>query len=75
MNDKWFMSSDGTGDLSLTLKGLLLAVIPLTVNGLQHFGVKVTENDVVNIVNAALAAVSAVVIVIGLVRKAFNRVA
>jgi hypothetical protein len=70
---KWFMSSTGTGDLSLTIKGLLLALVPLSVTTFQHFGVELAQEDIVEVVNQLFAAISAVMILVGLIRKFANR--
>jgi uncharacterized membrane protein len=69
----WFLSSTGSGDLSLTIKGLLLALVPLSITVFQHYGVKIAENQVVDLINAVVAAVSALTIVVGMVRKFVNR--
>ena len=67
------MSSDGSGNLSLTIKGLLMALAPLSITVFQHYGVKITENEVVDFINSVLAAVAAIVVVVGMVRKLVNR--
>lgn len=74
MNNQWFQSSTGDGDLALTIKGLLMALVPLSVTALQHYGFKVAQDQVIEIVQAAFAVGSAVIVLIGLVRKLANHV-
>jgi hypothetical protein len=70
----WFLSSTGSQDLSLTIKGLLLALVPLSITVFQHYGFKITESQAVELLDSGFAAVSALVITYGLIRKAFNRI-
>ena len=69
----WFLSSTGSNDLSLTIKGLLLALVPLSVTVFKYYGVEVAQDDVLEIVNSIIAGVSALVIAYGLIRKLANR--
>lgn len=75
MDNQWFLSSNGTGDLSLTIKGLLLALVPLSVTAFQYFGYPVAQDQIVEIITQIFAVISLVTIVVGLIRKAFNRAA
>lgn len=72
MNDKWWASSTGTGDLALTVKGLLLALVPVTLTAAKYYNIELVEEQLVEIINAAVAVISALMIFIGLIRKAFN---
>ena len=71
----WFLSSSGSGGLSLTLKGLLTALVPLTLTVFKHYGIDLPQDDLVNAIDAVVAAVAAVLIVVGLIRKIGNRIA
>ncbi len=69
MNNQWFQSSTGSGDLATTLKGLLTALIPLLIIAGQRFHVAVTETQLMDVIAAVSAAVSAIVTAYGLIRK------
>jgi hypothetical protein len=68
------MSSTGTGDLALLIKGLLVALVPLTVNAFRTFGIDLAESFLVEFIESVFAAIAAVMIVVGLVRKGINRI-
>jgi hypothetical protein len=71
--NSWFTSSTGSNDLSLTIKGLLLALVPLSVTVFRYYGYEVAQEEILEIANALLALVSAFAIAFGLVRKIANR--
>ena len=78
-NNQWFLSSTGNSDLSLTIKGLLLSVIPLFVAVAQMRGVIIEQNTIdtfvsaiVTIVQGVTAIVSSVMILRGFFRKIVN---
>ena len=66
--NKWYVSSSGQG-VSLTLKGAVLALVPVLIMGLNAFGVDLTEVEVVELVEQVSIAVSAAMVVVGLARK------
>ena len=70
--NKWYASSTGEG-ASLTLKGLATGLIPIVIGLLRHYNVEVTENEIMELVNAAFTAISSGMIVYGLGRKAYYR--
>ena len=75
-SDKWFNSSSGSGDLSLTIKGLLVLLIPVIVGYAATKGVPLTETLIVDTIEAGTAALSALMVAWGLFRKivvAFNK--
>jgi len=74
MNNQWFQSSTGSGDLALTIKGLLVALVPLTVAAMQRFNVHLAQDQVSAVIDAGFAAVAAVMVLVGLIRKIANRV-
>jgi len=74
MNNQWWTSSDGTGNLALTIKGLLVALVPLSITAFQHYGYNIAQDDVTTAIEAIWAAVAAVVIAVGLIRKIANRI-
>jgi hypothetical protein len=67
--NQWFLSSTGSGDLAATIKGLLIALIPLLIIAGQHFHVAITEGQIMDIVAAVTGAISAAVTAFGLIRK------
>lgn len=71
-NNRWFNTSTGSGDLSLTIKGMMMAFVPFVITLLQSLGVPLTETYIVELVEAVAAAVASVAILIGLLRKGYN---
>ena len=65
----WFLSSDGSGDLSLTIKSMLLGLVPILVTFLKMNGIELADNDLVQLVDKSFALLALVGIVIGLGRK------
>ena len=74
-NDKWFTSSTGSGNMALTIKGALLAIVPIVIAILSSQGYTLTENDVVEVINAAFTTVSAIFVFFGLARKMYYALA
>jgi uncharacterized membrane protein len=68
---KVLTSSSGSGNLSLTIKGLLLALVPVIISIAKTQGIEVAESDVVNIINNIFTIASLIAVVIGLVRKIY----
>lgn len=72
MNDKkWYESSTGTGNLALTVKGALLALVPVAIAVLSSQGINLAESDVVDFINSVFTALSAIALVFGLGRKVY----
>lgn len=65
-------SSTGSGNLSLTVKGLILSLVPITITILQSQGVSISETEVVEIINNIFAVVSLCWIIYGGLRKIWN---
>lgn len=66
---KWYHSSNGSQNLALTVKGALLAIVPIIIAILTAQGFSVTENELVDLINSIFTAVSAIAVVAGLTRK------
>lgn len=66
---KYLGSSTNPEELSLTIKGVLLSLVPILVVILGSFGVSVVQTDLVEFINAIFAVVSACIIAYGLGRK------
>ena len=62
-------SSDGTGNLSLTIKGILTFLIPVIIYIAAHFGVTILETDLVSMIDGIVTIVAGVTIVLGLSKK------
>ena len=64
-------SSDYT-EVSLTIKGIFVAFIPLLLSVGGQFGLsEVTDTELVNLIEAVTAAISACMIAFGLLRKLY----
>ncbi len=70
-NKKWFESSTGSGDLALTIKGLLMLLVPSLLFVSQSFGWNWSESDVTNWIILISSLVSCGMLVYGVIRKAF----
>ena len=73
-NSKWFLSSAGTGDLSLTLKGAFLGVVPVLVALATMQGYAISQDEVVQIINQGFTVASGVIMFVGLARKIYNSI-
>jgi len=74
-NNKWYQSSTGSENMALTIKGALLAIVPIVIAVLSSQGYTLTENDVVEVINAAFTTVSAIFVFFGLARKMYYALA
>lgn len=74
-NEKWFTSSTGSGNMALTVKGALLAIVPIAIAILSSQGYTLTENDVVDVINTGFTVVSAVAVFLGVARKMYYALA
>lgn len=72
MNYKWFQTSEGTGDLSLTIKGILIGAIPLIILIGQQFGVEFTKDYLTQGIQLFSELLSVSIVAVGLFRKAIN---
>lgn len=76
----WFVqSSENPSQMALTLKGIIITIIPWIITALGIFHVSVNSTDVANIgnsiitlVQATLTAVGAGIAVYGFIRKIIN---
>lgn len=65
----WFISSDNSGDLSLTIKSLLLGVVPVGITIAGLYGYSVEEHDIVELINNLFAMAATAGVIVGLGRK------
>lgn len=74
MGGKWFESSTGSGDLSLTIKGLSISgIIPIFAAVLTAFGVKIDESEVAQFIAGVIGLVGVITTLFGLARKVYFR--
>ena len=73
---KIFQSSIDPSQLSLTIRGLAVAIIPVLLVLFQMYNINVTHQDlngiveaIVNVITALSAVVSAIMVAWGLIRK------
>jgi hypothetical protein len=66
---KWFLSSTGSGDLSLTIKGLLVGLLPLIMAVIQLTGHDIAQGQVEEFITAVTGAIASIAVVLGMVRK------
>jgi len=71
--NKWFLSSTGSQDLSLTIKGLLVGLIPLFIIAGKYFQVELTYDEIFGVIEGLTLALSTVMVLIGLIRKVANK--
>jgi len=74
MYNKYLGSSVNPNKLSLTIKGALIALVPIIVAILKASGVDITEISLIDLINSIFTAVSALLVVYGLGRKIFYKV-
>ena len=68
---KWFLSSTGNGDLSLTIKGVLIGIIPVVIILLGLLNVQVSSDQLVVGVEHITAIIAAAVTLAGASRKLY----
>jgi len=68
---KWYESSNGSGNLALSVKGASLAFIPLIISILRSQGVEITEEKVTEVIEQVFTLVSVAFVLLGTVRKAY----
>lgn len=69
--NKWWGSSVDPQAISLTLKGIGVAIIPVLVFLGGAFGLSFAEADLTQLVSAVATAFSSVMVVVGLCRKIY----
>ena len=72
--NKWFLSSTGTGDLSLIIKSLLLGAVPVVVTLARLNGLDIAENDLVQLVDNSFAVLALLGVILGLSRKIWIKI-
>ena len=70
MNKKWYQSSTGDG-LSLTIKGLLIGLVPLIIMIAQINGVTIAQETIVQYIDIISAWIALSITMAGLTRKIY----
>jgi len=69
--NKWYMSSTGSGAVSLTLKGLIIGIVPAGIMVLGMAGVSFSEADLTQLIQQLSAIVASITVAYGLLRKLY----
>lgn len=69
--EKILESSKGGGELSLTVKGILVSVGPIIIAVMKLVGIEMAESDYALAVQSITTIISATMILAGIVRKVF----
>lgn len=68
---KILQSSTGSGNLSLTVKGLLLSLVPIAIAILSAQGYSIAEADLTKAIEDAFTIIASITVFLGLVRKIY----
>ncbi len=71
--EKYLKSSANPEKISLTIKGIGVAIIPVLIFLGGVFGINLVEIDLVQLLNSIATMVSAIMVVYGLGRKVFYK--
>ncbi|WP_457635806.1 hypothetical protein [Persephonella sp.] len=71
---EFIKSSANENNLSLTVKGILVALIPVLIFFGNSAGLDITENDLMQVINAITAVLSSVMMLYGVSRKIYYKV-
>ncbi len=66
-------SSANSTKLALTVQGILVALIPLIIGIGRAYNLEIAEADLTGLIQAIGGAISAVMVLYGLGRKAYNK--
>jgi len=66
-------SSQDETKLSLTIKSIGIALIPLLIAIARGFGLDIAENDLVQVINAIAGITAMVGVIIGVTRKYYGK--
>ncbi len=72
--NKYLASSANPKELSATVQGILFGLIPLAILLGQVYGVELTKTELVELVQAIVAIVAALVTAFGLTRKIYYKI-
>ena len=66
------VSSENPENISLTVKGILLMAVPITLTLLSQFGVHFAEDQALQFVSSSVTVLASVLSLVGLIRKLIN---
>lgn len=69
---QFFLSSTGSGEISLTIKGIAVLLLPIAIQFANNHGVAITQDGVMQAVAQITAIVGQIILCIGLIRKFLN---
>jgi uncharacterized protein YlxP (DUF503 family) len=69
--DALIQSSNNPKEVSMTVQGMLIALVPIIVAIFQQFNISVAQTDVVTIIQQGVACVAGIMMLIGTVRKVY----
>ena len=65
-------SSSNPTELSATLQGALIAIVPIVIHIMQSQGIQITETHLIDIIQQVTSIASICVMLFGAIRKLFN---
>lgn len=68
---RFFGSSVDSTKLSLTIKGILIGIVPLLIWALKQAGVEVAESDIMSVIEQAFSLIATATILVGGIRKLY----
>lgn len=72
-NNRWYMSSDGSGKKSITLIGAVAGIVPLILFVAEYFHIPLTETEVVEFVQQVTALAAILTTLYGLLKKLYHK--
>ena len=67
-------SSNNPENISVTVKGLAVGLVPMIILLLNLFEIKISEIELMSFINAVATAISAIMVAFGAGRKVYNKV-
>ena len=67
-----FRSSDGSGNMSTTFKGILVGLVPVAIYLAKSYNLPVTEEDIMTFIQHITTIASSIIILIGIGKKVYN---
>jgi len=69
--NKFLVSSANSENISLTIKGIAVAVVPIILLVLNNAGVEISQTEIDEIVSVIISLVSMAMVAYGLLRKIY----
>ena len=74
MQNKFYLSSTGSGAYSLTLKGIAVYLVPLIIQVFQYYGYEIAEAPLFELIEAIGTGISAGMVIYGGIRRIINSI-